>query len=258
MDAPMQTPQPTRAPEWGSERLAQLNGELENAALEAVLRWAVDTFAQDLALATSFGPQSIVLMHEIARVQPETTVFYLDTALLFPQTYALRDELARRLGLRFTRVATDLSVEQQSERFGPKLWARNPDLCCYLRKVQPLRRFLATRRAWITGIRNGQTAHRAAAPLVEWDGSNGVVKLNPLVRWSNEQVWEYLSRHRLPFNPLHREGYPSIGCQPCTRAVRPGEDARAGRWSGFQKKECGIHVTNGAVVRLADAKGQTP
>lgn len=228
--------------EWTPVTLKEVSDRYETRLPEEILRWGMETFAPDIALATSFGLQSIVLAHLIAQIEPHATVFYLDTDLLFPQTYALRDELAARLGLNFTRVHAGLSLEAQAAEHGPELWARKPDLCCFLRKVQPLRRFLATQRAWITGVRRDQTPARANAGLVEWDSANGLVKLNPLAAWSSEQVWAYIHDHELPFNRLHMEGYPSIGCMPCTRAVAPGEDARAGRWAGQDKTECGIHL----------------
>lgn len=181
-------------------------------------------------------------MHMVSEIAPETTIFYLDTDLLFPETYALRDELAERLGLRFTRVHSGLSVEAQAEEHGAALWSRNPDLCCQLRKVAPLRLFLATRQAWITAIRRDQTTARAGAGLVEWDRANGLVKLNPLAAWTSGRVWDYVLKHRLPYNPLHDQGYPSIGCWPCTRAVAAGDDPRSGRWAGKEKTECGIHL----------------
>ena len=231
----------SRSSEWTPERLARVARSLEGAPVEEVLQWAVDNFSPDLCLATSFGPQSIVLMHQVSKICPETLVFYLDTELLFPETYALRDELSRRFGLQFKRLTPEHTVEQQAERHGPRLWARSPDQCCRLRKVLPLRRFLADKRAWITGVRNGQSTLRAQAPRIEWDAANAVVKLNPIVRWTGSQVWDYIQENDLPCNPLHEKGFSSIGCQPCTRAVLPGEDLRAGRWPGFAKSECGIH-----------------
>jgi phosphoadenosine phosphosulfate reductase len=138
---------------------------------------------------------------------------------------------------------SSLSLEAQAITYDAALWRHDPDLCCYLRKVEPLRRFLTSQRAWITGIRRQQTATRAQARRIDWDHTNGVVKLNPLADWSTEHMWAYLREHNLPSNPLHAQGYPSIGCQPCTRPVRPGDDPRAGRWSGWHKTECGIHST---------------
>ncbi len=248
---PAPEPEPRAAQhEWTPHRLARIAESLEGAPLEQVLRWGLDTFGSAICLATSFGPQSIVLLHQISRLRPATTVFYLDTDLLFPETYALKDELARRFGLQFTRVTPELSVEQQSDLHGPKLWAREPDRCCHLRKVAPLRRFLADKKAWITGIRNGHSHSRAQLPIIEWDQNNQVVKLNPMIRWKSQEVWDYLRTHDLPSNPLHQLGFPSIGCQPCTRAVRPGEDPRAGRWPGFDKTECGIHHSHSGILHI--------
>jgi phosphoadenosine phosphosulfate reductase len=224
--------------EWTPQRLAGVADTLDGAPLEEILRWGLESFLSGICLATSFGPQSIVLMHQIAR------------HLLFPESYALRDELARSLGLEFTRVRPELTVEAQARAHGTRLWLHEPDCCCRLRKVLPLRRFLADKRAWITGIRNGQSRTRAAAALVQWDEANSAVKLNPLIRWTKQEVWDYIREHRLPYNPLHERGFPSIGCQPCTRTVQPGEDTRAGRWPGFAKTECGIHPAHPGVVNL--------
>lgn len=226
---------------WSSERLAHLQEAFADAPPTAVLTWAFKAFAPQICLASSFGPQSIVLMHLISQLRPETTVFYLDTELLFLETYTLRAQLEQRLGLNIVRVTPQLSVDDQARLHGPELWALRPDQCCELRKVQPLRRFLQDQRAWITGVRRDAGPSRAAAELVEWDHANGLMKLNPLVEWSKGQVWDYLRQHDLPTNALHQRGYPSIGCRPCTRPVLDGEDERAGRWDGFEKTECGIH-----------------
>ncbi len=228
--------------EWTMNELEQASRELEGSSPESILRWGFQHFSPDIVQATGFGPEGVVLMHMVSTISPETPVFYLDTDLLFPETYALRDELARRFGVRFERVPASLSLDAQTARHGKELWKRDPDLCCYVRKVMPQRQYLSRYRAWITGIRRDQTAFRANAGLVEWDTANKMVKLNPLAAWTSEQVWQYIRTHELPYNPLHDRGYPSIGCQPCTRAVAPGEDPRAGRWAGTQKTECGIHL----------------
>ncbi len=238
---------------WARRWLAAVNHRFEPAPPEALLGWAVESFAPNLCLATSFGPQSIVLMHMLAGIHRETTVFYLDTGLLFEETYALIDELRRRLGVEVVRVAPELSVGEQAARHGPELWARDPDRCCRLRKVLPLRRFLASREAWITGLRRTQSAHRALTALVEWDPGNSLIKINPLAGWSADRVWDYVALHGLPTNPLHRQGYPSIGCRPCTRAVLPGEGPRAGRWPSFAKTECGIH---GGLLRVGPGRSE--
>lgn len=216
---------------------------LEEAAVEDVLAWAVARFHPDIALACSFGAEDVVLVDALSRVRPGARVFYLDTGLFFPETYAVRDRLAERYRLSLIRVSPELSPEEQEVRHGAALWRRDPDLCCRLRKVEPLRRALAGLglRAWITGIRREQAPSRAHARVVEWDDRFGLVKFNPLARWTWEQVWAYIHTRQVPYNELHDRGYPSIGCAPCTRPVRPGEDPRAGRWSGFAKTECGLH-----------------
>lgn len=227
---------------WTPEALREISAGLEGRSPEEVLRWGLEEFCHGLALATGFGPEGVVLMHMVSRLAPDLTVFYTDTDLLFDETYALRDELSARLGLTFTRVHSGLSLEAQAAEHGPALWSRDPDLCCQLRKVAPLRQFLRTRQAWISAIRRDQTANRASAGLVEWDRANGLVKLNPLAAWTAGQVWAYVLEHRLPYNPLHDQGYPSIGCWPCTRPVAAGADPRSGRWAGRAKTECGIHL----------------
>jgi len=208
---------------------------------EVILRWAARRFSPDLALATSFGPQTIVLMHMLYEMRAGATIFYLDTGLLFPETYALRDRLAERFGIEFTAVRAELSLEQQAGQYGPRLWESDPDRCCHLRKVAPLQQFLATQRAWITGLRRKQNRGRAHTRSIERDRVNGLIKINPLVEWDGARVWAYLREHELPFNPLHLLDFRSIGCLPCTRVVRSGDDSRAGRWPGREKTECGIH-----------------
>jgi len=227
---------------WTPDALQQRSATFEAATPSEILRWGLETFGDDLVMATGFGLSGIVLAHHLSTVAPETTVFYLETDLLFSETYALRDTLSERLGLAFKPVHGGVSLERQAEDHGPSLWAREPDQCCFLRKVLPLRRFLADKHAWITGLRRDQTPSRARVGIVEWDYANGLVKLNPLATWTKKEVWQYIHRHHLPYNTLLDDGYTSIGCMPCTRPVAPGEDARAGRWSGFAKTECGIHL----------------
>ena len=226
---------------WTPEALRAAAAGLEDSTPAEVLRWGAENFAPDFALATGFGPEGVVLMHLVSQVAPRTTVFYVDTGLLFEETYALRDELAARLGLTFTRVATELSVDAQAAAHGPRLWAREADACCQIRKVAPLRAFLKTQRAWATAIRRDQTPQRANAGVVEWDKTNGLVKLNPLARWTSAQVWDHIRDYDLPYNPLHDQNFPSIGCWPCTSPVAAGADPRSGRWAGQVKTECGIH-----------------
>jgi phosphoadenosine phosphosulfate reductase len=228
--------------EWTPDSLKQIGIKLEGSSPETVLRWGFENFAPGIVMATGFGPEGIVLMHLISQIRPETVVFYLDTDLLFSHTYELRDELAARLGVRFERVHSGISLPEQAIRHGDSLWTRDPDTCCDIRKVIPQRQYLAKYDAWITGIRRDQTAFRANTALVEWDYANKMVKLNPIAVWASEQVWEHIREHNLPYNPLHDYGYPSIGCWTCTRAVAPDENPRSGRWAGQNKIECGLHL----------------
>lgn len=228
--------------EMGPREIGLAAWELAERPPQDVLRWALETFGPDeIALACSFGAEDVVLVDMASRIRPGVRVFYLDTDLLFPETYETRDRVAARYDVRMEQVRPVLSLAAQAERYGEALWARNPDECCRLRKVEPLRGALAGLRAWVTGIRREQSPTRAGALEVEWDQGFGVVKVNPLVRWTWDEVWGYIRAHDVPYNPLHDRSYPSIGCVPCTRPVRPGEDFRAGRWSGFAKMECGLH-----------------
>jgi phosphoadenosine phosphosulfate reductase len=184
----------------------------------------------------------MVLLDLALRIEPQLDVFVLDTELLFPETYALAERVEFRYGISIERVRPALSVRAQNDTHGEALWARDPDACCNLRKVEPLERYLRNFDAWLTAVRRDQSSTRGAIPLRAWDESTQTLKVSPLAAWSEEDVWAYVEAHDVPVNVLHFEGYPSIGCTHCTRRVAPGEHARAGRWSGFDKIECGIHV----------------
>jgi phosphoadenosine phosphosulfate reductase len=220
--------------------------EFEGRTAEEVLAWAVERFAGRIVLTCSWQRQSSVVVDMLHRMGAEVRVVELDTGLLFPETYATRERLIERYGLDVELVAPRRTVEEQAQDEGPELWAREPDRCCGLRKVEPLERALEGMDAWITGIRRAQSASRAGARKVELDIRRGVVKIQPLVDWSDEDVQGYLYAHDVPYNPLHDEGYPSIGCVPCTRPVQQGEDPRAGRWAAFGKTECGLHLPSGS------------
>ncbi len=226
----------------GLDEIDLLAENFERSYPHEIIAWAAHTYGRGLAMATGFGPEGIVIMHIVSQVAPKTQIFYLDTDLFFPETYALRDELQQRFGISFVRIATPISLDQQKQEYGPELWTRNPDQCCRIRKVNPLRAYLKKKKAWITGIRRDQTHMRLSAKPIEWDQTNGLVKVNPLLNWSQDQVWTYIYMFDLPTNVLHRRGYPSIGCQPCTRPAADGADPRSGRWVGFKKVECGIHM----------------
>jgi len=227
--------------ETTDEELRAISDSFEAARPEAILRWAFAEFGSELALATGFGAEGCVLVSMLAAIETQARIFYLDTDLLFPETYALRDQLAVRYGVRFEQRTTTFSLSEQAARYGERLWERRPDECCRLRKVEPLREILSGLRAWITGIRREQSATRAAAGIVERDAQFGLIKINPLASWSDRDLWNYIAEHDVPYNSLHDEGYGSIGCVPCTTPIQIGEDARAGRWRGTSKTECGIH-----------------
>lgn len=212
-----------------------------------VLKWAWKQFGQRAAIGTSFQGAGLVIMH-LAKVHALAfPVFTLDTGLLFAETVELTKQLEDFLGTRIEKLQPDLTVEQQNEAYGAALWSKDPDLCCTLRKVLPLQSKLAELDCWITGLRRQQSESRAAIQRLERyivDETTGreILKLNPLADWSQTQVWDYIRQHKIPFNPLYDQGYRSIGCWPCTRRVAEGENERAGRWTGFNKAECGIHT----------------
>ncbi len=209
---------------------------------QRVLSWAFETFGYDVAIASAFGAEGMALIDMASRVRKDFRLFTVDTQFLFPETYSLMDRIERKYEIKIERILPQLSPEAQEQAHGPALWARDPDQCCQLRKVEPLRRKLRTLGAWITSIRRDQTAFRSAAGKIEWDEKFGLVKVNPIADWSSQQVWRYLREHGVPYNSLHDRDYKSIGCTHCTLPVRPGEDPRAGRWPGSAKTECGVHI----------------
>lgn len=203
----------------------------------AILAWAARHIPK-LAFATGFGAEGCVLIDLIGREQLPIEIFTLDTGVLFPETYALWKALEAKYGITIRAVPPVETID--------KLWLTDSDRCCDLRKVQPLRAALAGYGGWITAIRRDQTPDRADARVVEADPKFNLVKVNPLVRWTHDDVWGHLYAHDVPTNPLHQQGYPSIGCQPCTSPIVPGENLRAGRWRGAQKTECGLHAKDDA------------
>jgi phosphoadenosine phosphosulfate reductase len=242
------------------ENVDRIHQLVEQWSPEDLLRWAFVTFGGYVEIASGFGPEGIALIDIAARVQPEFRVFTLDTDFLFPETYDLMQRIEKRYRIRVETLKSALTPDEQERLHGPALWGRDPDACCNLRKVEPLRNKLSQLRAWVTSIRRDQTPARASALKVEWDAKFHLVKINPLADWSAGTVWKYIHDHDLPYNPLHDRGYPSIGCTHCTRSVQPGEDARAGRWSGFNKTECGLHTLEqtGRLISMIDpAPGQS-
>ncbi|WP_309123470.1 phosphoadenylyl-sulfate reductase [Paenibacillus sp.] len=213
---------------------------LENAPIEELLAFAVDTFP-NITLACSFGAEDVALVHMLQKVRPGTDIFYLDTDFHFKETYETRDALAAKYNVNFVQVKPKLTPEEQAALHGEELWKSDPNKCCNIRKVDPLTEILGKYEAWITGIRRDQAPTRANAKKVEYDVKFGLVKFNPLANWTSEDVWNYIRENDVPYNPLHDRNFPSIGCEQCTRPVAPGEDPRAGRWAGSEKTECGLH-----------------
>ncbi len=224
-----------------SNRIEAAAIRLEDAPPAETLAWAFDEFGDRAGIATGFGAEGMALIHMAVQVNPHPNIFFLDTGFLFPKTYELRRLIEDRYQIEIRAVQTAVTPDSQEEMFGPKLWSRDPDMCCRIRKLEPLKEELSELGAWVTAIRRDQTAARSSARAVEWDARWQLVKVNPLVRFSKRDVWSYILKNDVPYNPLHDAGYPSIGCTHCTRAVGAGEDERAGRWSGHAKTECGLH-----------------
>lgn len=222
--------------------IAARAADLEGASALDVLRWASRAIGPKLTFATGFGAEGCVIIDLIAKAGLPIDLFTLDTGVLFPETYALWRTLESTYGVTIRAVRPARSIEAQAREHGPVLWERDPDRCCELRKIVPLRTALRGFDAWITAIRREQTLERRTAKTVEHDRTFDLVKVNPLVGWTHDDVWAHIYANDVPYNELHERGYPSIGCQPCTSAVAAGEDARSGRWRGTAKKECGLHV----------------
>jgi phosphoadenosine phosphosulfate reductase len=235
--------------DWSSG-IETIATRLENASPQETIRWAFDEFGDGLAIATGFGAEGMVLIDMAVKINPHPNIFFLDTGFLFPETYELRQRVEERYRIEIHAFQAEITPQVQGQMYGPELWLRDPDLCCRIRKLEPLRLALKDRTAWMTAIRRDQTEARAHARTVEWDHRWQLVKVNPLVRWTRQEVWDYIVRNDVPYNPLHDLGYPSIGCTHCTRAVREGEDERAGRWPGHTKTECGLHAGNPVAVPL--------
>ncbi len=227
-------------------QIEEVARELEERSPQEILRWAAGEYRDRLVLSASFGgPTGMVVLDMLMAIDRSVPVSYIDTGLLFPETYALIETVERLYGIRIEPVRSELSVADQASRYGDALWSRDPDACCSVRKVAPQSAFLARFDAWITGLRRDQSTDRARTPVVEWDRRFGLVKLNPLATWDARSVWAYVLEHDVPYNPLNDRGFASLGCTHCTRAIAAGEDSRAGRWPGREKTECGLHLVSG-------------
>ncbi|MBD7979889.1 phosphoadenylyl-sulfate reductase [Oerskovia merdavium] len=215
-------------------------GAADEATAEQVVAWAVREFSGSIAVACSMA--DAVLPHVVAQQAPWVDVLFLETGYHFPETTGTRDAVEQQMEVTIVDVLPRLTVAQQDEAHGKDLWSRDPAACCAMRKVEPLTRTLGEYEVWVTGVRRDEAPTRTSTPLVTWDEKNGLVKINPLAAWSFDDLLGYAAQHQVVLNPLLNDGYPSIGCAPCTRRVAPGEDPRAGRWSGLDKTECGLHV----------------
>ena len=226
------------------EDLSAISERLEGAPPIEILEWATETYGDGLALSASFGgPEGMALLDMLSRITDDVTVF------LFRETIEFREEVMRRYKLPLVVLRPALSIEEQVERHGEKMRTCSPDLCCQIRKIQPLQRALERYDAWMTGIRREQTPQRANTPVISWEPRYGAAKIAPFAFVKEEWVHEYVAEHDVPVNPLLEKGYKSIGCEPQTRPVAPDEDARAGRWSRLEKTECGLHWAGGQAVR---------
>jgi phosphoadenosine phosphosulfate reductase len=230
-----------------SSEVRALSAEFENAAPTEVLQWAFEQFGTRAAIGTSFQGAGLVTIHHAVSAGIALPVFTIDTGLLFQETLELKKRLEKFFGITIESLVPELTVEAQAREIAPELWKVNPNLCCTIRKVEPLQKKLGSIDAWVTGLRRDQSTGRARTQvleLYEFDRLRGrnILKINPLANWSRDQVWDYLRLHKIPYNPLADRGFRSIGCFPCTTAVFEGQDDRAGRWTGFDKVECGIHT----------------
>jgi phosphoadenosine phosphosulfate reductase len=225
---------------WNAATCAEVNAQLENASAEEIADWAVATFGDKLAVASSM--QDTILPHLFSSRLPGVDILFLETGYHFKETIATRDEAATRFPITIVNVTPRQTVAEQDAEFGKDLFASDPTTCCFMRKVDPLARSLQGYDAWVTGARRVDAVTRANMPVVQWDEKHGLVKINPIAAWNDFQVEIYQTANGLPRNPLVAQGYPSIGCEPCTRKVAPGEDPRSGRWAGTDKTECGIHT----------------
>ncbi|MCP4846863.1 MAG: phosphoadenylyl-sulfate reductase [Verrucomicrobiaceae bacterium] len=224
-----------------------LSDSLDNKSLEDVLSWCWDTFGKGAAIGTSFQGSGLVIIDHARKANLDFPIFTIETGLLFPETLALKQRLENLWEVDIESIRPEQTIEEQADTMGKELWKTRPETCCQMRKVLPLQSKLATLDVWITGIRRGQSEERKNTGILElyqFDKLRGnyILKLNPMVNWSREDVWQYLQEEQIPYNELHDRGYRSIGCWPCTKPVGEGQDERAGRWEGFEKTECGIHT----------------
>ena len=232
---------------FSENEIGVLNARFEDQSPQAVLRWALrESGLERLAIASAFQAEGTCVIHMATRIQADVPILFLETGFHFAETLAFKQQLAEMFDLNVVDLVGDETVDSQAERYGSRLYERDPKLCCDLNKVVPFDRALRGLDGWITSLRRDSAWTRMNTPIVdqnETEPGNWLVKINPMANWSRPQVWRYLKEQGIPHHPLYNLGYSSIGCAPCTRMVFPGEDERAGRWSGIMKTECGIHAT---------------
>lgn len=227
------------------EYYRNLSDSMESWTPQAILQWTVETYSPSLLMATAFGAEGcaiLAMLSEIITDPSQIRLINLETGYQFQETLDLRERIREKYGIAVEYVRAEESVEEMEQRFGGPIYKSDPDTCCRIRKIEPLRKTVVGYSAWISAIRREQTHARKTAGIVEWDSKFQLAKINPLANWTKRELWQYLLENEVPYNPLHDLGYPSIGCQPCTRSVQEGEEERAGRWEGFAKTECGLHT----------------
>ncbi len=221
--------------------LARESDQLESATPQEILRWTIDRYAPHFTMATAFGPEGMTLIHMLAEIAPQTPIFNLETGYQFAETLELREEVKRRYGIEVEYKLPEQTVAEYEAANGGPVYKSDPNRCCFDRKLKVLHQAAKGYHAWASAIRRDQSDDRAKAAIVGWDRKFQLVKVSPLANWTKKDVWSMIGKENIPYNPLHDQGYPSVGCQPCTRSILAGEDERSGRWSGFQKTECGLH-----------------
>ena len=241
---------PAQGEEPSKEFLAYLAAEsqrLESATPDEIIAWAHERFGAGLAMGTAFGPEGCLMLSLLPELAPETYVFNLDTGYQFQQTLDLRDRIAEKYGVEVEMLQPELSVPEYEAEHGGPLYKSNPDQCCHDRKIKVLERAAMGRTAWMSGIRRDQSPVRAKQPIVAWDRKFGLVKISPLANATKQSVWTRILKEGVPYNPLHDQGYPSVGCWPCTQKADAEGDERAGRWAGRAKTECGLHTDGSGI-----------
>jgi len=227
--------------EMHPEEIAALATDMESKSPQEIIAWAVDTFCSHIAMSSSFQTQSVPLLHMMSQIQPDMRIFFINTRYHFWETLIFREQLEFDWNLNIVDLYPNGIWHPFLKQFGEDLSAQDPDLCCFIRKVQPMQKAVVGLRAWITGIRRDQTPERAQAKILEVQ-KDGLLKINPMLNWTRKEIWEYIDDHKLPEHPLTDDGFGSIGCVFCTRPIQPGEDERDGRWGGRGKTECGLHT----------------